>query len=129
MLHRDIKPENFLLGRGSQDDTIFLIDFGLASMYRDRTTGLHTPFRTHRSMVGTVRYASLNTHLGIEQGRRDDLESIGYLLVYLLKGALPWQAVRAYCKKDKCDKIMEKKMHTAAETLCSGTFSTRALMV
>ena len=84
-------------------------------------SGFHIPFNTHRSLVGTARYASINTHLGVEQSRRDDMESIGYLFVYLLKSILPWQNVQADSKKEKYIKIMDKKMNIPVEILCANT--------
>lgn len=71
-------------------------------------------------MVGTVRYVSINTHLGVEPSRRDDMESIFLILIYLMKGFLPWQGIQAFTKVEKYSKIMEKKMSIPLETLCKG---------
>eukprot|EP01016_Furgasonia_blochmanni_P031196 TRINITY_DN3228_c0_g1_i4.p1 TRINITY_DN3228_c0_g1~~TRINITY_DN3228_c0_g1_i4.p1 ORF type:complete len:421 (-),score=59.00 TRINITY_DN3228_c0_g1_i4:112-1374(-) len=118
-LHRDIKPDNFLMGTGAKKHTVFIIDFGLAKRYIDKT-GKHIPYKDNKNLTGTARYASINTHLGIEQGRRDDLESLGYVLLYFLRGSLPWQNLKASNKKDKYEKIMEKKLATPLEILCKG---------
>lgn len=97
-----------------------MIDFGLAKRFRDPKTGMHIPYRDGKSLTGTARYASINTHLGIEQSRRDDLEALSYLLVYFLKGELPWQGLKAKTMKEKYERIMEKKISTQVEVLCQG---------
>ncbi|KAM0973643.1 hypothetical protein ACFX2C_016942 [Malus domestica] len=117
-LHRDIKPDNFLMGLGRKANQVYVIDFGLAKRFRDQNTHRHIPYRENKSLTGTARYASCNTHLGIDQSRRDDLESLGYVLLYFLRGSLPWQGLKAATKKQKYDKICEKKLSTPIEVLC-----------
>ncbi|XP_042033343.1 casein kinase I-like isoform X1 [Salvia splendens] len=118
-LHRDLKPDNFLMGLGRRANQVYVIDFGLAKKYRD-SNHQHIPYRENKNLTGTARFASINTHLGIEQGRRDDLESLGYVLMYFLRGSLPWQGLQAGNKKQKYDRISEKKVQTPIESLCRG---------
>lgn len=119
IIHRDIKPDNFLMGAlGKKSHQLFIIDFGLAKRYRDPRTQQHIAYRDQKALTGTARYASVNTHLGIEQSRRDDLEGVGYVLIYLLLGSLPWQGLSARSKRDKYNQIMKKKADTPPEVLC-----------
>eukprot|EP00090_Calanus_glacialis_P020156 TRINITY_DN30987_c0_g1_i2.p1 TRINITY_DN30987_c0_g1~~TRINITY_DN30987_c0_g1_i2.p1 ORF type:complete len:603 (+),score=147.88 TRINITY_DN30987_c0_g1_i2:472-2280(+) len=119
-IHRDMKPDNFLMGLGKKGNLVYVIDFGLAKKFRDQRTHQHIPYREHKNLTGTARYTSINTHLGIEQSRRDDMEALGYILMYFLNGTLPWQGLRAKTKAQKYEKISEKKLSTPVEELCKG---------
>lgn len=119
IIHRDIKPDNFTIGIGRNLHRIFIIDFGLAKKFMT-SSGEHIKYREGKGLTGTARYASINTHLGVEQSRRDDLESLGYVFLYMLKGQLPWQNLKAKTIKEKYDKIKEKKILTKLEDLCKG---------
>lgn len=119
IIHRDIKPDNFTIGHNKNSHRIFIIDFGLAKKFMS-SSGEHIKYREGKGLTGTARYASINTHLGIEQARRDDLESLGYVFLYFLRGSLPWQGLKARNIKDKYEKIKEKKILTKVDDLCTG---------
>lgn len=108
------------MGVGRRGNRVYAIDYGLAKAYRYPKTQEHIPMKEGKSLTGTARYASSNTHCGLEQSRRDDLESIGYVLIYFLKGHLPWQGMQANGKKVKYDLIRDKKLSTSTSVLCRG---------
>lgn len=122
LIYRDVKPENFLIGRQSANEhrKIYMVDFGLAKDFINVDTGLHIPYSENKTLIGTARYMSINTHLGREQSRRDDLESIGYLLIYFLKGHLPWQGLKVDSFHERYKKIGQTKMNIRLEDLCQG---------
>ncbi len=108
------------MGVGKRQYLVYIIDYGLAKRYRDPRTGNHIPYRDNKNLTGTARYASVNTHLGIEQSRRDDLEAVGFVLMYFNRGSLPWQGLRTHTKKEKYDRIRDLKVSTSVEALCKG---------
>ena len=109
-IHRDLKPENFLISLHVRDNIIFLIDFGLSKKYIDSNTKSHIAFKKDKPITGTIRYISINTHLTYEQSRRDDIESLLYIILYFFKGELPWDGVKTKTKDEKYEKIKELKM-------------------
>ncbi len=121
LVYRDIKPDNFLMGRGDHkdDSTVFIVDFGMAKHFRDPKTLQHIPYREKKSLSGTARYMSINTHLGREQSRRDDMEAISNVLMYFLRGSLPWQGLKARDNREKYERIGQKKQCIRIEDLCA----------
>uniref|UniRef100_A0A6P4EPA0 non-specific serine/threonine protein kinase n=1 Tax=Drosophila rhopaloa TaxID=1041015 RepID=A0A6P4EPA0_DRORH len=128
-IHRDIKPDNFLMGLGNHCNKLYLIDFGLSKRYKDIDSETHIPYRKDRNLTGTVRYASINAQMGVEQSRRDDLESLCYCVMYFNLGKLPWQGITAANKKQKYEKILEKKNSVSIGELCKGFPSEFSLLM
>ena len=120
IIHRDIKPDNFVMGKGTKSKYLFLLDFGLSKKYRSSTTLKHYPLIKRKKLTGTARYASINALNGMTQSRRDDLEAIGYVLMYFLIGKLPWQGMVNKNKDERYLRIMEVKRDTTPEQLCRG---------
>ncbi|CAD8202774.1 unnamed protein product [Paramecium pentaurelia] len=117
LIHRDIKPDNFVLGFGQQQNIVHLIDFGLSKFYLN-SKGEHIKQVRKKGLIGTARYASINAHNEFEQSRRDDLESIAYILVYLATGTLPWMNLQIEQKDLKYAKILHLKKLTAPDIVC-----------
>jgi serine/threonine protein kinase len=120
IIHRDIKPDNFVMGKGNKRKYLYLLDFGLSKKYRSSSTLKHYPLIKRKKLTGTARYASVNALKGITQSRRDDLEAIGYVLMYFLIGRLPWQGMVNKDKDERYLRIMEVKRDTTPEKLCQG---------
>jgi serine/threonine protein kinase len=119
LIHRDIKPDNFVMGRGDKNHIVYILDFGLSKKYFSSKNSKHIKFTQNKKLTGTARYASINAIKGCEQSRRDDLESIGYVLMYFLRGSLPWQGLKNKNGEDRYTKIYEKKKNTTPEELCN----------
>ena len=117
LIHRDIKPDNFLIGLKNNKSIVYICDFGLCKKYRDKN-GNHIPFIDGKSLTGTARYASINSHLGYEQSRRDDLESLAYSLIYFSRGSLPWMGIKTKSKIEKYNRIMKIKIDSTIDFLC-----------
>jgi len=117
-IHRDLKPDNFTIGY-TDKDKLFCIDFGLAKKYITKT-GEHIKFSKNRRFCGTATYASIAAHENVEQSRKDDLESIAYILIYLYKGKLPWKSIKTKDKRKKYELIYKEKLKYSPEELCKG---------
>jgi serine/threonine protein kinase len=118
IIHRDIKPDNFVMGYGDKNARLYLLDFGLAKKYRSSRTLIQYPYVKKKKLTGTARYASIHALEEMEQSRRDDLEATGYVLMYFLRGSLPWQGLKIKTKDDRYKKILDKKKETTSSELC-----------
>ena len=135
-VHRDIKPGNIVLGSKDSENSVYIVDFGLARRYKNHRNGAHMAFLDGKPLVGTVRYASLNTHLGIgellfvllnksihlfakAQTRRDDIECLAYSLLDCLRD-LPWGHIKGGSPKQFEERVREKKRSWTPERLCVG---------
>jgi serine/threonine protein kinase len=115
-IHRDLKPENFLIGLGNNNRYIYMIDYGLARRYK--TNNIHAAQQKGKNLIGTSRYASINSHIGNDLSRRDDFESLIYILIYFHRGSLLWQGVPGKTKEEKHKNISNKKCSITNEELC-----------
>ena len=117
-LHRDVKPDNFIMGIGPNSKFLYMCDFGFCKTYRDPNTLAHHPMKKGGGITGTARFASIHTLDGYSQSRRDDLESLGYVIIYLAKGTLPWANIKSDNKNELYNRIIESKKATSPEFLC-----------
>ena len=108
------------MGLDDLSQFVYILDFGLAKKYRSSSTLIQYPMINKKKLTGTARYASINALKGYEQSRRDDLESLGYVIIYFLKGNLPWQGLKAKNKDDRYKKILQKKIECSSSDLCYG---------
>ena len=119
IIHRDIKPDNFVTGINDKKQFIYLLDFGLAKKYRSSKTLKQNPYMKKKKLTGTARYASIHAMEEMEQSRRDDLEAVSYVIMYFIRGNLPWQGLKLKSNEDRYQKILEKKKEISTEELCS----------
>lgn len=119
-VHQDIKPENVVMGSGDNKNVLYLLDYGTSAQYLDPVTKLHQAKGPSTKIVGTARYSSLNNHYGYLQSRRDDLESLGYTLLFWMLGRLPWQGINEKDFRVKWNKIRQIKKRITPEELTKG---------
>ncbi|KAH9165207.1 doubletime [Lactarius sanguifluus] len=118
-IHRDVKPTNFMTGASELSSQVFLIDFGLAQLFRNPSTRRHVPLVSGLKTVGTIIFTSINSHSGRTQSHQDDLESLVYSIVYLCRGRLPWQNIVKGSVEKYVASVLEKKI-ASSKTLCQG---------
>jgi serine/threonine protein kinase len=119
-VHLDLKPDNFMIGTGDRSSRVFLIDFRLTRLFRHPATHKHITQVRGLDITGTVRYSSINSHLRLTQSRHNDLESLAYVIVYLVKGRLPWQGIAVHPSQVHHDEALKLKQVATAKTLCKG---------
>eukprot|EP00274_Cyanoptyche_gloeocystis_P005108 CAMPEP_0196654580 /NCGR_PEP_ID=MMETSP1086-20130531/4309_1 /TAXON_ID=77921 /ORGANISM="Cyanoptyche gloeocystis , Strain SAG4.97" /LENGTH=323 /DNA_ID=CAMNT_0041986431 /DNA_START=83 /DNA_END=1051 /DNA_ORIENTATION=- len=120
-IFRKLKPRDFLMGSGSNSHRVFPIDFALFKRFRDPETGEHIPYREKREIMARVKYASIEVNFGVESSRRDDLESLGYMLIYFMRGRLPWSEEARVARDDEGDlAVARKKEQVTLKELCRG---------
>ena len=121
IIHRDLKPDNIVIGSNNNNVNVYLLDFGLSKNFRNKENGNHIELVKNKSLVGSMRYASIRNHKGYEQSRRDELESLSYIVLYFLKGGkLPWNGLPISNKEEKSKQICQIKSNINLETLCEG---------
>ena len=119
-IHRSVKPDNFVMGTGEDSHKLFLIDFGRAKRFRCPRSGRHIEYSERTGKWFTQPFASINATQGHELSRRDDMESLGYMLIHFLRGSLPWQGIKATTTQTQYERMSEIKMSTSVESLCLG---------
>ena len=119
LIHRDIKPDNFLMGLKKNSSKVYVTDFGLSKSFRDKNKpDVHIPFATNKALIGNARFASTSAHKGHEQSRRDDLESLGYMMIYFYTGSLPWSDINGFNMAHTFDEVRRVKVSISMQELC-----------
>src|SRR5216684_5920952 len=119
-VHLNVKPDNFMIGAGDRSSQVFLIDFRLTWLFCNPATHEHITQAKGLNITGTVHYLLINSHLGVTQSRCDNLELLAYIIVYLVKGWLPWQGITVHPSQVHHDEVLRLKQATMAKTLCKG---------